>query len=150
MQRSGVFVRGVIIAASALVGLSSVAMAETLPVELEDAEVGAASDPTGLFSDDEVAEGGAAGSATPVPSIRYASFPVDGGEVTLAILQNAWCGMSECPYRFRLETDGGMSLLSHHGPAYGMICQSDEDMSYDPVALTLTACGSEIDLKDAR
>ena len=128
----------------------SIAPAEKLPVVFSEAEIGALSDPTGLFSDEEVAEGGAAGSVTPVPSILYAILPVDGGTVTLAILENAWCGLSECPYRFRLETDSGMTLLSHHGREAGMICQARELMSYDPVTLTMTACNAVIDFKDAR
>lgn len=130
--------------------MGGAATAETLHFRFNEAEIGADSDPTGLFSNDEVAEGGASGSATPLPSILYTTFPVDGGEVTLSILQNGWCSASECPYRFRLTTDTGMVLLSHYGDAYGMICQAPELMSYDREALILTACGSEIDLKDAR
>lgn len=121
------------------------AMAEEMPITFEMAEIGALTDPTGLFTDDEVEQGG----SVVQPSIWYSTFPVDGGEVTLSILVDRWCGLSECPYRFRLETEDGTELRSHFGRAHGMICQDRSSMTVDPIELVLTACGNEIDLKQA-
>ena len=82
------------------------ALAEERPVEFQSTEIGATSDPTGLFTPQEVEEGG----SDVQPSIRYAVFPVDGGEVTLSVLVGEWCGMSECPFRFRLVADDGSDV----------------------------------------
>lgn len=122
------------------------ASAEKQPISFEFTEVGATVDPTGLFSEDEITEGG----SDVQPSIWYSTFPVDGGEVTLAILADKWCSAHECPFRFRLTTDSGMVLLSEVSPAYGMICQDTDAMTVDPIDLTVQACGNVIDLKAAR
>ena len=119
--------------------------AEEVPPIFESTETGALTDPTGLFTDEEVEQGG----SVVQPSIWYSTFPVDGGEVTLAILVDRWCGLSECPYRFRIEAEGGMELHSHFPPAHGMICQDRSSMTVDPVELVLTACGNQINLKQA-
>ena len=117
------------------------------PITFEFANTGATEDPTGLFSAEELEQGG----STVQPPIWYSTFPVDGGEVTLAILVDRWCGAQECPYRFRLEVaDGSMTLHSHLGQNYGMICQNTDSISVDPIELTVTACGALIDLKEAR
>lgn len=141
---------GAVVAAS--LGLVPAAAQEAVPVVFEVSEAGAASDPTGLFSDEEVKEGG-----TPsMPSVWYSTFPVDGGEVTLSVLANAWCGMADCPFRFRIRsTDGSFSLQGFEPPNYGMICQAfmegeSSAITYDPIALTIDACGTVIDLKAAR
>lgn len=117
------------------------------PITFEFSAAGATTDPTGLFTDEEVNEGG----SNVQPPIWYSTFPVDGGVVTLAILVDRWCGARECPFRFRLEVDGSsMVLRSHVGRNYGMICQNTDAMTVDPIDLTLTACGTVIDLKAAR
>lgn len=123
----------------------SAALAE-VSVSLVDVAPGTASDPTGLWTDMEVGEGG----SDTIPPIQHASFRVDGGEVTLAVLVGPWCGMADCPYRFRLETDDGQALRSHGPGDYGMICQSDEPFTADPIDLILLACGQVVDLKAAR
>ncbi|MDA7966220.1 hypothetical protein [Ruegeria sp.] len=125
--------------------LAGSAFADT-PITFSKIEIGAPTDPTGLFTDEEVSEGG----SVVQPSIWYSVFPVDGGKVTLAVLVDRWCGLSECPFRFRIETDDGMELRSHFGRAHGMICQDRSSMTVDPIELVLTACGNEIDLKQAR
>jgi hypothetical protein len=138
----------------AAVGLVSIvpvtAMADTpsdsVPIEFDFIEVGAGVDPNGLWSEEEIEEGGSAVQ----PSIWYATFPVDGGEASLSILVDKWCGAQECPFRFRLNSDSGMWLKSHEEPAYGMICQDTDSMTVDPIELTVRACGNVIDLKMAR
>lgn len=143
-RRSAAVLRIMAMAAGALV--PAIASAEQVPVRFQSIAVGHSADPTGLFTPEEVAEGG----SDVQPSIRYAVFPVDGGEVSLSVLVGEWCGMSECPYRFRLVADNGMSLQSDQPPDYGTICQDSEAVTVDPVALTVTACGAVIDLKAAR
>ena len=126
--------------------VASSAWAEQMPIQFEEAPIGAMSDPTGLWTDDEVAE-----SRVPsLPPIAHSTFPVDGGEATLAILQGAWCGTADCPYRFRLTTDGGAVLHSHAVGDYGMTCQSTDFFTVDPIDLTVRACDQTIDLKTAR
>lgn len=143
---------GAVLAAAGLIVASSPAFAQDQRVVFEHTEVGAASDPTGLFSDEEVAEGGSAS----MPSVWYSTFPVDGGEVTISVLSNAWCGMSDCPFRYRIKSaDGNLALRGYEPPNYGSICQSFLDggsdaITYDPMALTIDACGSSLDLKMAR
>lgn len=119
--------------------------AEEVPLIFQSTETGALTDPTDLFTNEEIEEGG----SVVQPSIWYSTFSVDGGEVTLAILVDRWCGLAECPFRFRLEAEGGVVLHSHFGRAHGMICQDRSSMTVDPVELVLTACGNEIDLKKA-
>ena len=117
-----------------------------VPIRFELSAKDAAHDPTGLWTDEEVAE-----SHVPaLAPIAYATFPVDGGVVTFAVLQGAWCGMTDCPYRFRLETDAGKVFRSHGGGDYGMSCQSLESYLVDPIDLVVGACGQPIDLKSAR
>jgi hypothetical protein len=130
----------------ALALAASAALAESAPIAFESTPTGVMVDPTGLWSDAEVAEGG----SDVQPSVHYATFAVDGGEVTLSILVDTWCSLSECPYRFRLTTGSGLTLHSHAPPDYGMICQDTESMTYDPVELTMTACTATIDFKTAR
>lgn len=108
-------------------------------------EIGDPTDPTGLFTGEEVEQGG----SVVQPSIWHSTFPVDGGEVTLTVLVDRWCGLSECPFRFVIRADSGMELRSHTAPAHGMICQDRSSMTVDPVELVVTACGNEIDLKQA-
>ena len=115
------------------------------PITFQGVMIGAAIDPTGLFSDAELEEGG----STVQPPIWHSTFPVDGGEVTLAILVDRWCGLSECPFRFVIQADNGMRLHSHNPPAHGMMCQDRSSITVDPIKLVLTACGTEIDLKQA-
>ena len=130
----------------ALFVVATFAQAEQVPIHFEEAPMDATSDPTGLWTDDEVAE-----SRVPTLSpLVYSTFRVDGGEATLAILQGAWCGTADCPYRFRLTTDGGEVLRSHAAGDYGMTCQSTDFFSVDPIDLTVRACDQTIDLKTAR
>lgn len=116
------------------------------PIEFEFAATGATSDPTELFTDEEVDEGG----SNVQPAIWHTTFPVDGGTVTMAILVDRWCGTQECPYRFRIEADNGLILRSHLGESYGMICQDVDSMTMNPIELLVRACGATIDLKTAR
>lgn len=136
----------ILMLAASLIAGSVPAFAEDQPITFEFTDVGDPVDPTGLFTDEELAEGG----SDVQPSISYATFRVDGGRVDLAILADKWCGTQECPYRFRLTTDSGMVLNSFSGDAYGMVCQGMDSMTFDPIDLTITACGFEIDLKAAR
>lgn len=136
----------ILMLAASLIAGSVPAFAEDQPISFQFTDVGDPVDPTGLFTDEELVEGG----SDVQPSIWYATFPVDGGEVDFAILVDKWCGAHECPYRFRLTTDSGMTLHSSSGDAYGMVCQDTDSMTVDPIDLTITACGSVIDLKAAR
>lgn len=145
LARNGAVVALVLALASPAAALAE-AHASEVSVSLVDVSPGTTSDPTGLWNDEEVAEGG----SNTIPPIQHASFRVDGGEATLAVLVGPWCGMADCPYRFRLKTDGGQVLRSHGPGDYGMICQSDEPFMADPIELILTACGQVIDLKAAR
>ena len=120
----------------------AVALADSLPIRFTEAELGATTDPTGLWRPAEIAEGG----SLVQPSIWFATFPVDGGEVTLSILTDRWCGMSECPYRLRLVVPARRLDLRGEG----MACQARELFTYDPVELTITACAQTIDLKELR
>lgn len=116
------------------------------PITFTASELGITTDPTGLFSDEELAEGG----SVVQPSIWASTFPIDGGSVTMAVMIDRWCGAQECPFRFRLEVDNGPVLLSHVGRNFGMVCQDKDAMTVDPIELTVTACGVVIDLKTAR
>ncbi|WP_299501360.1 hypothetical protein [uncultured Roseobacter sp.] len=124
---------------------ASTLRAEDVQLTFEVTEVGALTDPTGLFTEEEVEQGG----SVVQPSVWYSTFPVDGGEITLSILVDRWCGLSECPFRFRIETEDGTEMRSHFGRAHGMICQDRSSMTVDTIELVLTACGNEIDLKQA-
>lgn len=137
---------GGMVVSAVLALVASSARAEQVPIQFEEAPMEATSDPTGLWTDEELAESRVAA----LPPVAYATFPVDGGEATLAILQGAWCGAADCPYRFRLETDGGAVLHSHGAGDYGMTCQSTDFFSVDPIDLVVQACGQTIDLKAAR
>ena len=108
--------------------------------------LGDPTDPTGLFSPQEVAEG----ASVAQPSIRYAVVAVTGGTVTITTFVGHWCGVSECPARFRLVMDDGAVVNSTSSPDdCMMICQADGARSFvtvDPVRLTMTACAQGIDL----
>lgn len=80
-----------LIFAAIVASASSALHAENVPITFEMSEIGTLSDPTGLFSDEEVEQGG----SVVQPSIWFSTFPVDGGEVTLSILVDRWCGLSE-------------------------------------------------------
>ena len=113
--------------------------AEALPVRFTPVELGATTDPTGLWTPEEIAEGG----SVVRPSIWHSTFPVDGGEVTISILLDHWCSMAECPYRVRLMAPAaGLDLRGE-----GMVCQARDTFTIDPVALTISACAQTIDLK---
>jgi len=130
-------IRAILIAASCC--LPAMASAEARPIQFTPVELGATTDPTGLWTPAEIAEGG----SVVQPSIWYATFPVDGGEVTISALLDHWCSMSECPYRIRLTAPAvGLDLRGE-----GMACQARDTFTYDPVALTITACAQTIDLK---
>ena len=123
---------------------------EVVPITFLNIGDGGSSDPLGLFSDEEIAEGG----SDVQPSIWYATYPVDGGEVDLSILVDAWCGMRDCPFRHRIRnTKGDVVHVGFRPPQFGMICQgfSGETpgaITYDPINLTIQACGLTIDLKE--
>lgn len=134
-----------LICAAVLASTAGALLADNAPITFEMTEIGTLTDPTGLFTNEEVEEGG----SVVQPSIWFSTFPVDGGEITLAILVDRWCGLSECPFRFRIETKDGTELRSHFGRAHGMVCQDRSSMTVDPVELVLTACGNDIDLKRA-
>lgn len=134
-----------LIGAALLASTAGVLLADSAPISFEMTEIGALTDPTGLFTGEEVEQGG----SIVQPSIWYSTFPVDGGAITLSILVDRWCGLSECPFRFRIETEDSTEMRSHFGRAHGMICQDRSSMTVDPVELVLTACGVEIDLKQA-
>ncbi|KGJ11377.1 hypothetical protein IT40_07350 [Paracoccus versutus] len=111
-------------------------------VPFQTTETGQMRDPTGLWTPAEVAEGG----SDVQPSVWYARFPVRGGEVTLAVLVDAWCGMSECPVRFRIETADGRAVQNFGTVDYDMVCQDFESFTYDPEARALHACAARIAL----
>ena len=123
---------------------------ELVPITFLNIGDGGASDPLGLFSDKEIAEGG----SEVQPSIWYATFPVDGGVVDLSILVDAWCGMSECPFRHRIrDSKGAVVHVGFRPPQFGMICQGFVEetpgaITYDPINLTIKACGQTLDLKE--
>jgi len=124
--------------AAALLALPTAALADDIPITWEAVEMDTRIDPTGLWTRHEIREGG----SVVQPSIHYSTFPVDGGEVTISVLVDHWCGMSECPYRVRLVAPAlGLDLLGE-----GMACQARDTFTYDPVALTITACAQVIDL----
>lgn len=133
-------------AMAAVLSLPQEVQAEMRPLAFVASEMGATTDPTGLWTDAEIVEGG----SDVQPPISYASIPVDGGTLTIARLVDRWCGTQDCPYRFRLETSDGRAYLSHGSGDYGMACGSDQGYAVDPVELVMTACGQEIDLKTAR
>ena len=134
-----------LICAATVASIATAALSDGIPLTFETTEIGELTDPTGLFTDEEVQQGG----SVVQPSIWHATFPVDGGEVTLSVLVDRWCGLSECPFRFIVRAENGMELRSHNPPAHGMVCQDRSSMTVDPVELILTACGNEIDLKQA-
>ncbi len=128
---------------AACLGLPAAAIADPLPsVPFQTTETGQMRDPTGLWTPAEVAEGG----SDVQPSVWYARFPVRGGEVTLAVLVDAWCGLSECPVRFRVETADGQVVQSFETVDYDMVCQDFEGFTYDPEARVLHACAARIAL----
>lgn len=119
------------------------ALAEPLLlVPFQTTETGQMRDPTGLWSPAEVAEGG----SDVQPSVWYAHFPVRGGAVMLAVLVDAWCGMSECPVRFRVEATDGRVVQNFETVDYDMVCQAFESFTYDPEARVLHACAARIAL----
>lgn len=123
--------------------LPATTIAEPLPLApFQTTETGHMRDPTGLWSPAEVAEGG----SDVQPSVWYARFPVRGGEVTLAVLVDAWCGLSECPVRFRVEKGDGRVVQNFGTVDYDMVCQDFEGFTYDPEAQVLHACGARIAL----
>lgn len=129
---------------AALVALMpGLAFGEQVPIVFEHTEVGSLTDPTGLFSDEELKDGG----SVVQPSIWYSTFSVEGGQVIMTVLFDAWCGVRECPVRYRLVADSGLELDSHQSPDFGMICQDTDSMTVDPVELVIRACDAEIDLK---
>ncbi|MBE0599956.1 MAG: hypothetical protein IH568_01435 [Burkholderiaceae bacterium] len=123
---------------------------DPVPITFLTIESGERSDPLGLFSEEEISEGG----SDVQPSIWYATFPVDGGEVDLSILVDAWCGMSECPFRHRIrDSKGDVVHVGFRPPQFGMICQgffgeTPDAITYDPIHLTIQACGQTLDLKE--
>lgn len=130
-------IRAILIAA--LCCFPAMASAEARPIQFTPVELGATTDPTGLWTSAEIAEGG----SVVQPSIWYATFPVDGGEVSISVLLDHWCGMAECPYRVRLTAPAaGLDLRGE-----GMACQARDTFTFDPVALTISACAQTIDLK---
>lgn len=130
-------IRAILIAASCC--FPAMASAEAVPIQFTSVELGATVDPTGLWTPQEVAEGG----SVVQPSIWHSTFPVEGGEVTISVLVDHWCGMAECPYRVRLTAPAaGLDLRGE-----GMACQARDTFTYDPVALTISACAQTIDLK---
>ncbi|MFN3314821.1 MAG: hypothetical protein ACK46Q_15345 [Hyphomonas sp.] len=113
-----------------------------LPVPFEVTDIGQMRDPTGLWSPAEVAEGGSDVQS----SIRHAKFAVQGGTVTFSVLVGSWCGMTECPVRFRVTTDGDRAAQNFETTEYDMICQDFEGFTYDPEARLLHACAARIQL----
>lgn len=111
-------------------------------IKFQYSDIGATTDPTGLLTDQELAEGG----STVQPPIWYSTFDVNEGTVTLAILVDAWCSVSECPFRLRLETADGVARSSHDENGYGMICQDTESMTVNRTEMTIHACTDKINL----
>lgn len=121
---------------------SEAALAEQLPIYFNPVEINATADPTELWTPSEILEGG----SVVQPSIWHSTFPVDGGEVTISVLVDHWCSMTECPYRIRLTAPAlGVELRGE-----GMACQARDIFTYDPIDLTVTACAQTIDLKELR
>ena len=79
-DRSAWILGSIMLATLALVPLA--ASADQVPMEFAFSAVGAETDPTGLFTREEVAEGGSQVQS----SVWYSTTPVDGGRMTLAIL----------------------------------------------------------------
>ncbi|WP_143413039.1 hypothetical protein [Haematobacter missouriensis] len=118
------------------------ALAEQLPIYFNHVEINETADPTELWTPSEILEGG----SVVQPSIWHSTFPVDGGEVTMSVLVDHWCSMTECPYRIRLTAPAlGVELRGE-----GMACQARDIFTYDPIDLTVTACAQTIDLKELR
>jgi hypothetical protein len=135
--------RAVAVAGSIVFAGQAPAKAESAAsISFQSTETGVITDPTGLWSAAELAEGG----SDVQPSVWHATFPIRGGEVTLAILVDAWCGMAECPFRYRIAADDGRVVASHPPGDFGMICQSREDMWVAPETGILHACAARIDL----
>ncbi|NJM81829.1 MAG: hypothetical protein HC844_04400 [Tabrizicola sp.] len=135
---------------SASTALAEEQTVEQVPITFLTIGIGDSRDPLGLFSDEEIAEGG----SDVQPSIWYATFPVDGGEVDLSILVDAWCGISECPFRHRIrDSNGDVVHVGFRPPQFGMICQgffgeTPDAITYDPINLTIQACGQTLDMKE--
>ena len=138
-----VALKGAAMAVGLFFAMSLPSVAETLlPVPFQTTETGQMRDPTGLWSPAEVAEGG----SDVQPSVWHATFPVQGGTVTLAVLVDAWCGMADCPMRFRLVIDDGRELRNFTHVEYDMVCQAQELFFYDPDARILHHCGARLSL----
>ena len=134
---------GSVLTVALVLGMALPARAEPLlPVPFQMTEAGQMRDPTGLWSPAEVAEGG----SDVQPSVWFATFPVQGGAVTLAVLVDAWCGMADCPMRFRLVGDDGRELRNFNTVEYDMVCQSPELFFYDPETGVLHPCGTPLSL----
>lgn len=134
---------GPVLTVALVLGMTLPARAEPLrPVPFQMTAAGQMRDPTGLWSPAEVAEGG----SDVQPSVWFASFPVQGGTVTLAVLVDAWCGMADCPMRFRLVGDDGRELRNFNTVEYDMACQSPELFFYDPETRVLHHCGTSLSL----
>ena len=119
--------------------LPATANADAMPIQFTAVDLGATTDPTGLWTPQEITDGG----SVVQPSVWHSTFPVDGGEVTISVLLDHWCSMAECPYRVRLSAPAaGLDLRGE-----GMACQARDTFTYDPLALTISACGQIIDLK---
>lgn len=117
-----------------------------LAVEFTATEIGALEDPTGLWSAEEIAEGGSQVQS----SIHYFDVGIEGGRVVGSTLWDAWCGAWECPFRFRVETNVGDVYHSDRDGDYHMACSSLEMFELDAQNLVLWACGQSIDLKAAQ
>ncbi len=141
--------RGVVTAAMflALMSAKSFAGEESyLAVEFSAIAVGAIEDPTGLWSPEEIKEGGSQVQS----SIHYFDVGVEGGRVVGATLWDAWCGAWECPFRFYVETDAGDVYQSDRDGDYHMVCSALDMFELDAEELVLWACGQLIDLKTAK
>ena len=143
VMRLPLILRGSAMAVGLFLAISLPSAAETLlPVPFQMTEGGQMRDPTGLWSPVEVAEGG----SDVQPSVWFATFPVQDATVTLAVLVDAWCGMADCPMRFRLVGDDGRELRNFTTVEYDMVCQAPELFFYDPEAHVLHHCGSPLSL----
>lgn len=121
---------------------------EAVRLQFKDIEIGAKSDPTGLWSDEEVAEASEFAGPNPQPLISYAQVPVDGGTLTVSIIRGGFCGMADCQAKFMIQTDSGEAYRSQ-GES---VCQSwnvdGEEFTVDPVALELHACSMSFNLAE--
>lgn len=143
VMRLPLILRGSAMAVGLFLAMSPPSAAETLlPVPFQMTETGQMRDPTGLWSPSEVAEGG----SDVQPSVWFATFPVQGGTVALAVLVDAWCGIADCPMRFRLVDDDGPDLRNFTTVEYDMVCQAPELFFYDPEARLLHHCDAPLSL----